>query len=217
MGYLVQNRSGREISLPTVGQQRTVQPGGRAILTEDEFSKIPSNQRGPHGLYVLNFDSGREERARKGESYFAGTGRITAPPEGINMRTVLRNPADSVRTAYLYSLVMFTTAGPTFHTLIDNPDAGIPTNQIRPVNNVIVGSTNGAELELLSDTHVSEQLSGGVDTGIVLGMISGRTEFSGFEAILNPGSSIGIDSVLPGSMDIYINFYWYEEHIYAGS
>lgn len=149
-----------------------------------------------------------EAEAVSGELFLAGSGELALSVAG-NVRLLLENPAASGKTLYVVRLDSFATAA-SFAELLVNPTAGLPAAE-RVANNVNLGSAIAAVGKVFADTSATTALSGGVDTGVSVGVGANvATPHPLPPLILPPGSSLGLALPFTGAANASVNVYWYE-------
>lgn len=143
-----------------------------------------------------------------GRVYLVGSGRVTLGVAG-NARGLIANPAASGVHLRIARLAVFATAT-GYATLFIDPTVGLPPINLTP-RNALVGGSAGAGTAGF-DTNATTALSGGTDTGIVLGIpASRRTEIDLPPLVLPPGVSLGINIPFAGAADMAATVYWTEE------
>lgn len=149
-------------------------------------------------------------RVAAGRFYLAGSGKMTLALAG-NVRGTITNPAGSGRNVSVVRLVTFGT-GTSWAQLFINPTAGLPATAARPVLNALVGGGEAAVGEVKVDTSTDTPLSGGADTGLVMGAgASDRIEATLPPLVLAPGVSLGVNVPFAGAADATISVYWFED------
>lgn len=149
-----------------------------------------------------------EARVLSGQLFLAGTGNLTLSVAG-NVRMVLQNPAGSGKSLYIVKLDAFATAV-GFAELLVNPTAGVPT-AARPVNNAMFGALTAAVGLLFADTSAATALSGGVDSGVSVGVGNNNlTSYPLPPLVVPPGVSLGLALPFTGSANATVNLFWYE-------
>jgi hypothetical protein len=144
-----------------------------------------------------------------GRGYIVGSGRVTLSVAG-NVRGVVQNPAGSGRNVTVVGFSAFATAV-GYAQLYENPTVGVPATAsrtgmgLRPASDARVSTVR-------VDTNATTALSGGTDTGIVIGLPAGaRTEIARIGKILAPGETLGISIPFTGSADLAFALYIAEE------
>lgn len=144
-----------------------------------------------------------------GQVFLSGTGELTLSVAG-NVRMVLQNPAGSGKQLYVEKLDVFSSAV-GFAELLVNPTAGVPT-AVRPANNVNFGSAAVAVGRVLADTSATTALSGGIDSGVSVGVgVNVLTRYELAPIIVPPGVSLGIQLPFTGAANASVNIYWLEK------
>lgn len=146
----------------------------------------------------------------EGEMFFGGTGELTLTVAG-NVRVVLSNPATSGLTCYVVRFDALSTAV-GFAELLVNPTAGVPT-AARPINPANLGSGRAAKAQLFSDTNSTTALSGGVDSGVSIGIGSNslqRYDLMDTPLIVPPGAMLGVALPFSGTATATFNLWWFE-------
>lgn len=149
-------------------------------------------------------DMGFADEIATGRFYIVGTGRMSLSVAG-NVRALIANPAGSGRIIGIAGIVVFGTAT-SWANIYKNPTAGLPATAIRPVTNALIGPpTTPATVQVTADTNATTALSGGTDTGVVLGSGSGNREPITAPFQLWPGQSIGFNVPFAGAADATIS------------
>lgn len=135
-----------------------------------------------------------------GRFYMVGSGRMSLSVAG-NVRALIANPAESGRIIGIAGIVVFGTAT-SWANIYKNPTAGLPAAAARPVTNALVGPpTEPAVVQVTADTDATVALSGGTDTGVVMGSGGGNRETVTAPFQLWPGQSLGFNVPFAGAAD----------------
>lgn len=142
--------------------------------------------------------------------YWAGTGKLDLAVAG-NVRAVLQNPAGSGRNIYVARVTGLAT-GTAWANVYLNPSVGVPTAAARPVNNAVLGAATSPVGIIRVDTDTTTALSGGVDTGVVLGIpANNRFSIDLAPFVVAPGVSLGFNDAFAGAASVAMSIYWWEE------
>lgn len=143
-----------------------------------------------------------------GKSGFAGSGRLTLSVAG-NIRGTLTNTSGT-EPLYITRLSGLATST-TWATILIGPTAGLPGTAARRANGNVMGTTmTGVELKV--DTNTTTPLSGGTDSGVVIGVPGGANRFNidfPLPIILAPGASLGVAIPFAGAADAAFSAYFY--------
>lgn len=153
-----------------------------------------------------------------GKAYIIGSGRISLSVAG-NVRGLLANPVanananpdGSHRRIIVLGLSSFGT-GTGWATIYNDPTTGLPATAVRPRwrMNPYAGDVGTAEMQV--DTNATTALSGGTDTGVVIGLPpNAREEMRPIGRVIAPGASLGINIPFAGAADASFNLYVVEE------
>lgn len=154
-------------------------------------------------------DQSYSDEVAAGRFYVAGSGRLSLSVAG-NVRGLVTNPANSGRLMVLVLLTEFGT-GRSWTEIYRNPTTGLPT-ALRPVNNALLGvATDAAVGELRVDTDTTVALSGGTNTGIVIGTGPDRRNEIKAPFNLFPGETLGVNVPFAGAADATLSLYWVEK------
>lgn len=142
-----------------------------------------------------------------GRAFLVGSGRLTLSVSG-NVRGIIQNPAGSGVNTVLAGLAIFGTST-SWASLYLNPTAGIPVTANRVGMNAAAGGGHPRQTILRVDTNATTALSGGLDTGIVIGTGAGSRESLDmpFSLILAPGVTLGINVPFAGAADATMTAY----------
>lgn len=145
-----------------------------------------------------------------GRAYIVSTGRIALAVAG-NLRATIENPATNTRTATILGWVSFATATgwPNIRYM---PTTGLPATAPRPHLRLNRHRGDPTNILLRVDTDATVALSGGEDTGVVLGSPGGsRVEVKPLGLILAPGETYGVNVPFAGAADATMAIYVTEE------
>lgn len=165
----------------------------------------------PAGANNIGFTSpSASQKVGQGKFFLAGSGRLTLSVAG-NIRALFSNPVGSGKTISIVRMAGFTTQT-GYASILLNPTAGLPEGTPRPALNGVAGGGVPRVGVLLVDTNATTPMSGGVDTGIVLGMPGGaRTSIDLPPIVLAAGVSLGINVPFAGAADATLSIYWIED------
>lgn len=146
----------------------------------------------------------------KGKQFTSGTGPLTLTAAG-NLRATISNPTGSGVNVSIFRLVWFANAMGEA-TLLLNPTAGIPATAVRPRLNAVAGTSGGVG-EVRADTNATTALSGGTDTGVILGLGANTREVVDLPPIvLTPGVTLGINVPISATTSrSLLTVLWFEE------
>lgn len=150
--------------------------------------------------------------AADGRFHVSTTGRLTLSAAG-NLRITFTNPANSQKLVTLGKVTAFATAT-SWGTILRNPDTNLPTSAARPTTNALLHAGTPPVAQLKADTDPLAALSGGIDTGLVVGSGAGQREPIELPPFfLVPGISLGVAVPFAGAADAVIAFYWVEDEL----
>lgn len=145
-----------------------------------------------------------------GHAYLIGSGRISLSVAG-NVRALISNPAGNTRGVVLLAVSSF-GSGTSWATLYENPTVGLPAAAVRPRWRLNPTAGDAGTVEVSVDVDTTVALSGGTDTGIVLGLPgNSRSEIGPVGKLILPGQSIGVAVPFAGAADVAFNLYITEE------
>jgi hypothetical protein len=153
-----------------------------------------------------------------GQGYLVGSGRVELSVAG-NVRALISNPASNAngnpdgshRIVTVVGLSAFGT-GTAWADIYENPTAGLPTTAIRPRWRMNSAVGDAGTVEVRVDTSATTALSGGADTGMVLGLPNGnRSDIRPIGKVILPGQSIGVNVPFAGAASEAFNLYIVEE------
>lgn len=146
-----------------------------------------------------------------GRAYITSTGRVALSIAG-NLRVLVSNPsADTIVT--LAGMAGLATAA-AWATIYRNPDTGLPVTAVRPSlrANPLRGQAPITTVRV--DTDATVALSGGENTGELIGLPGGtRYHVPVLGAIIPPGQTIGVNVPFAGAADVSCTLYIVEELI----
>lgn len=146
----------------------------------------------------------------KGKQLTSGTGPLVLSLAG-NIRATISNPVGSGVNVSVFRLVWFANAMGEA-SLFLNPTAGLPATAVRPRLNAIAGTAGGVG-EVKADTSTTTSLSGGTDTGVIIGLGANNREVVDLPPIiLTPGVTLGINVPISAtSSRSLLSVLWFEE------
>lgn len=158
-------------------------------------------------VYVHN---GVTAAVLKGKQFTSGTGPLALAAAG-NIRATIANPTGSGVNVSIFRLVWFANAMGEA-SLFLNPTAGVPATAIRPRLNAIAGTAGGLG-QVRADTNATTALSGGTDTGVIIGLGANVREVVDLPpVILTPGMTLGINVPISATTSRSIlSVLWFEE------
>jgi hypothetical protein len=145
-----------------------------------------------------------------GLAFIVGSGRVELSVAG-NVRATITNPAGSGRVVTLLGLSAFGT-GTAWASIYIDPTAGLPGSLPRPLWRMNPAAGDAGVVEVRVDTDTTTALSGGTDTGLVLGLPGGeRSEIRPIGKLLLPGQVLGVNVPFAGAASEAFNLYLTEE------
>lgn len=145
-----------------------------------------------------------------GKFFIASSGRMTLAAAG-NLRAIIQNPAGSGKTVNVARMAAFATAT-GYATIYLNPTIGVPTVAPRPYLNAVAGGGLPALATLRVDTDLTVPLSGGTNTGLVIGVpANARSTLDLPPIVLAAGVSMGLSIPFAGAADATLSIYWWED------
>lgn len=147
-----------------------------------------------------------------GRFFLSSTGRVTLTAAG-NFRAVIQNPAGSAKNLSIARLSVFATAT-GYAGILLNPTVGVPVTAARPMSNAVLGGGLAPAAVLRADTDLTVALSGGTDTGLVVGVPGGsRTTIDLPPLVLSAGQTMGLNVPFAGAADVTMSIYWWESPV----
>lgn len=158
-------------------------------------------------VYVHN---GVTAAVLKQKQFTSGTGPLVLTAAG-NIRATISNPTGSGVNVSIFRLVWFADAKGEA-SLFVNPTVGLPATAVRPRLNAIAGAAGGVG-EVKADTNATTALSGGVDTGVLIGLGANVREAIDLPPIvLTPGVTMGINVPISATTSrSMLTVLWFEE------
>lgn len=144
-----------------------------------------------------------------GRAYLTSTGKVALSVAG-NLRLLIANPsADTVVT--LAGLAGLATAA-AWATIYRNPTTGLPVTAARPSLRLNPLRGQAPVTTVRVDTDATIALSGGENTGELIGLPGGtRYHVPVLGAIIPPGGSLGVNIPFAGAADVSASLYIVEE------
>lgn len=146
-----------------------------------------------------------------GRAYITSTGRVALSLAG-NLRVLISNPTTDTIVTVAGMAGLATAAA--WATIFRNPTAGLPATTARP--SLRVNPLRGQAMSALVrvDTDATVALSGGENTGELIGLPNGtRFQVPILGAIIPPGETIGVNVPFAGAADVSTTLYLIEEAI----
>lgn len=144
----------------------------------------------------------------RGRAYIIGTGRLELAIAG-NLRATIRNP--SVDTAVIVAAIAGLATATGWATIFEDPTAGLPATAARPRMRVNPLEGTAGVTEVKADTDATTPLSGGTDTGVVLGVGAGDRFSIPIGMVIPPGATRGLNISYAGAATVAAAVYVAEE------
>lgn len=146
----------------------------------------------------------------QGRFFLSSTGKLVLAAAG-NLRVTVQNPAGSNKIINIVRVSGMAT-GTGWAEILLNPTSGLPTATKRPAMNAVAGGGLAPVAVLRNDTDTTVPLSGGADTGLVLGIpANARFSLDMPPLILAPGATIGLNVPFAGAAEAAMSLYWFED------
>jgi hypothetical protein len=192
---------------------QSIRGAGRSALDASAvFAEQAATAANPDGsVYTLPVTSLFAEMVGQGRFFLASTGKLALAAAG-NARATFANPAGSGRNIYLARIASLASAGPAWATVLINPTAGLPATAARRHLNALVSGADTQGVGVMkADVNLTTPLSGGTDTGVVIGIPAGsRVALDLPPFVLLPGQTLGFNLPFTGAADAVMSLYWAE-------
>ncbi len=191
----------------TTGQYDAQSAGGSLVDVTDRAARLVGKVQLDQSVSNYISPSTAQDVAN-GRFFLSGTGRLSLAAAG-NVRCTIQNPVGSGKTISIIRIAGLST-GTGWASLYVNPTNGLPV-PARIVSNAVMGGGLPPIGVVRADVDLATPLSGGLDTGLVLGIpANSRVSIDGPPFVLGQGVTLGINIPFAGAADAALSVYWRE-------
>lgn len=149
--------------------------------------------------------TGAQKALYDGQEFFSGSA-ATSVLVNQAFRYLVKNPAGSNKTCYVYRIDAYSSVAFPMRVLFD-PTTNLPTTA-RPLTVTLLGSPNVPVCQIFADVGTAAE-SGGTDTGVDFFMPSGERDVDANFVGIAPGHAVGFTST-PAITAVTANVAMYE-------